>query len=236
MRAFVFTGLSIILAAATASAGTVVLADPAAGGIGYTWTITMGETDSATAVRHVGALSHNDPVNFATAPLTGWTHTSNWVALELTAPALLTIDLARKAGVPNGSNTAGANLFPAFSLYAGWDNDGGDDHIYNNAGLFDWAEDITTFIGAQHNGLAEGTNSTGLGLTSVSQTFNLPAGQYSIALGGNPPNSIGSGRQGYELTLTTTAVPEASTLVMCGLTAAGAALVGIRRRFNKSQA
>ena len=235
MRAFAFTGLSLLLAATTASASTVVFGDPAAGGIGYTWSITMGDADSATAVSHVGALSHNDPVNFADAPLTGWTHTSNWVALELTAPASLTINLARKSGVPNGAGIAGANLFPAFSLYGGWDNDGGDDHIYNNHGNFGWAEDLN-FVGAEHNGLAEGTNSSGLGLTTVSQTFNLAAGQYSIALGGNPPNSIGSGRQGYELTLTSTAVPEASTIVMCGLAAAGAVLAGIRRRLNKSQA
>lgn len=234
MRAFSFTCLSLFFAAATASASTIVFGDPAAGGVGYTWSISMNDSDTATAVNHVGALSHNDPINFGDAPLTGWTHTSNWVALELTAPALLTIDLARKAGVPNGTNIAGANLFPAFSLYAGWDNDGGDDHIYNNHGNFAWAEDLT-FIGAEHNGLAEGTNSPGSGLTSVSQTFNLAAGQYSIALGGNPPNSIGSGRQGYELTLTTVAVPETNTLALCGLVVVSAAVAGLRRRFVKSQ-
>jgi hypothetical protein len=236
MRALARTGFSLWLATATASAAVVAPGDPAPGGIGYRWTITMTDTDSATAIRHVGALSHNDPINFATAPLTGWTHTSDWVALDLTAPALLTVTLSRKAGVPNGANTAGADLFPAFSLYAGWDNDDGDDHIYNNSGLFAWAEDLTAFLGAQHNGAAVGTNTPGLGLTTVSQTFSLPAGLYSIALGGNPPDSIGSGRQGYELTLTTVAVPEAGALTLCGFAAAGAAGAGAaafrRRRRN----
>lgn len=236
MRAFAFTGLTFLLAATTASASTVVLGDPAAGGIGYRWTITMNDVDTATAIRHVGALSHNDPINFPTAPLTGWTHTSDWVALDLTAPAILTITLARKSGVPNGSGTAGDSLFPAFSIYEGWDNDDGDDHIYNNSGLFAWAEDLTAFIGAQHNGVAIGTNTPGLGLTSVSDSYTLPAGLYSIALGGNPPDSIGSGRQGYELTLTTTAVPEASSILLCGLAAVGAALARIRCRRKKSQA
>jgi hypothetical protein len=234
MRSLTFTGLSLFLAAASASASTVVFGDPAAGGIGYTWTISMGGSDTATAIHHVGALSHNDPINFGDAPLTGWTHTSNWVALELAAPTSLTIDLARKSGVPNGANIANANLFPAFSLYAGWDNDGGDFHIYNNHGNFDWAEDLS-FIAAEHNGLAEGTNTPGLGLTKVSHTLNLAAGLYTIALGGNPPNSVGSGRQGYELTLTTVAVPEVNTFAMCGMAAIGAAVAGLRRRFVKSQ-
>lgn len=234
MRAFASALLSLSFVATTASASTVVFGDPAAGGIGYTWSISMSDSDFATATNHVGALSHNDPINFATAPLTGWTHTSNWVALELTSTADLTITLARKAGVPNGASTAGANLYPAFSLYSGWDNDGGDDHIYNNSGDFDWAEDLS-FIGAEHNGVAIGTNTPALGLTTVSHVFTLPAGLYSIALGGNPIDSIGSGRQGYELTLTTTAVPEASTLVLSGLVTVGATIVGLRRRLRNSQ-
>ncbi len=97
-------------------AATVTPGTPASGGIIYTWTVSgMGSSDtSGPIVRHVGALSFNDPNNFGDPIGTGWTHTSDWIALDLTAPAQLTIQLSQKAGVSN--RTAG--LFHSDLVYS----------------------------------------------------------------------------------------------------------------------
>lgn len=218
-------------AASPLRAATVSPGPPASGGINYTWTVWgMGSTDtSGPIIRHVGAKSFNDPANFGDPIGTGWTHTSDWIALELTAPAKLNIQLSRKAGVPNGTSTAGDLLAPAFALYSGWHLSGGDWHVYNNSGGFSWASGLS-FIGNETNGNPNGTNNTGLNLPSVSKTFVLPAGHYSIVLGGNPANSIGSGRQGYEAILTTTVIPEPGTMTLAGLGAIGLFFAAIRRR------
>ncbi len=201
-----------------APAATVTPGPPSSGGINYTWTVAnLSGTDTSGAIqRHVGALSFNDPLNFGDPIGTGWTHTSDWIAVDLTEPAQLTIDVSRKAGVPNGTETAGDALAPAFALYSGWHVTGGDWHVFNNSGPFAWAPELS-FIGNVANGTAVGTNVTGTGLPAVSGSFILPAGHYSIELGGNPANSIGSGRQGYEAVLTTSPVPEPSALTLAGL-------------------
>ena len=85
--------------------------------------------------------------------------------MDLTEPAQLTIDVARKAGVPNGTETAGDALAPAFALYGGWHVTGGDWHVFNNSGPFAWAPELS-FIGNVANGTAVGTNRHGNGPAS----------------------------------------------------------------------
>lgn len=215
------------LLAATAS--TVTLGDPvpntagppADGGIGYRWTVTMADNDSATFQRHVGAWSWEDNSLFnqgAGEPPVGWTHTSDWVALSLTAPAIFTLRLERQEGVPaptsgNPNAVAGtASMFPSFSIWAGWDGDGADNHTYNNRGDISWAEDLSY--------LDHLDNST---LTAVERSWNLPAGNYSIVLGSNAP-ATDTQRQGYRATMNT--IPEPSAAALAWL----AALAAFRRR------
>lgn len=169
--------------------------DPLSGGIGYSWTVSLGAADQASLTGVVGAWSWDEDSFTGTAK--GWTHTSGWIALTLAARSRVTIRLARQANIvdPYASvpgTLAGDNLFPAFTLYSGWDGDGGDSHTYNNRGNIDWAEDVTYLTHVE-------TTDTGI----VTLTVDLPAGRYTVALGGNSPATTAEGRQGYLATLST---------------------------------
>ena len=173
-------------------------------GIPYAWDLALSDFDQAqTLPDHVGAWSWDEDGFPDTAK--GWTHTSKWVKLDLTQPARFTLQLESLAGVPwpgagEPDRLAGTNLFPSFSLYRGWDTDAGvtldQDHTFNNRGNIEWAEDVT-YLDHIDNSSAHG----------VSRTWVLPAGRYTINLGGNSPATVAEGRQGYRATFTTTPAP-----------------------------
>ncbi len=203
-------------------ASTVSQSDPLAGGINYFWTVSMGANDGATFQHHVGAWSWEDDSLFSPGdPTVGWTHTSDWLALTLTAPTTLTLRLERQAGVPwpsagNPARTAStASMFPSFTIWQNWDNDGSDDDTYSNRGDAFWAEDLS-YMGHIDNSTA----------SFAEQTWSLAAGDYSIALGSNAP-ADDFNRQGYQATLTTTTAPEPTATL---LLLSSAALLGLRRR------
>lgn len=181
-------------------AATISFSDPAPAGISYEWTLQMSEKDEISFVRYVGVKSWNEPSN--PVGLKGWTHTSNWVALEVPKQVELTIQIERQAGVPVifpniPTTTAGDSLYPAFSLYSGWENDAvEEDHQFNTLGNIEWAKGIC-YLAHEENKDAEGL---------VKDKFVLPPGRYSIAIGGNPPDPTLTGFQGYKATLTTTPV------------------------------
>jgi hypothetical protein len=119
--------------------------------------------------------------------------------------------------------------------YSGWDNDtmpdavatfleeaegANDSHTYNNRGDIDWAEDLS-FIGLKENST----------LNTVSATWTLPVGKYSVVMGSNAPSALSLPRQGYAATFTTTAIPEPSSVLL-----SAAALGGwlLRRRRGTS--
>ncbi len=167
-------------------AGNVTFADPQPstpgvcdGGISYEWSVNMSGDDHVGLVGHVGAKSWNEPPPAYEPPYTGWTHTSNWIALELTEPTKLEIKVERQEGVAfqatNGMVTARNMLVPALSIYRNWDSTSCEDHRYNNAGNIDWS--TVQYIGNQKNRHAK---------SSISYEARLPAGQYTIAIGGSP--------------------------------------------------
>lgn len=212
------------------NAAIITEADPADGGIPYRWTVIMNGLESASLARHVGAWSWEDESLFAPgSPSVGWTHNADWVALSLDTAVLLTIRLERKADVlwdvPTNTDPnkfAGNNLFPGMTLWSGWDNDGDNSHDFNNVGNVAWAEDLTYIA-------HERPPTTGLpdARHTIERTFELGPGEYTFVFGGNSESTVSEGRQGYNATFTTTAVPEPGTAFLVG---AGAVLCAARRR------
>lgn len=199
----------------SASAFTYVAGDPAEGGIGYQHQVTLGKNSSGSFSGLVGAWSWEDNSLFGgdgqgTDPV-GWTHTSNWAAVRVQSDTLLTITMARDATVPwaaapeelNGLGDTAA-MYPSFTLWRGWDNDGDDYHTYNNHGNVDWAEDLQ-YVDHLNNSSA----------TTVTRTYFLPAGDYTLALGSNADTTNGN-LQGYKVTLATGNVGKTDPVAAAG--------------------
>lgn len=203
----------------SAYAATIVTSPGYAPGIGYEFGMTISGNDNAVYQGSVGAKSWNEPTNPVGAK--GWTHTSDWTALELTEAATLTVTVARQAGVqftlPNGTVvTEGDLLTPALSLYAGWETTGPETSTFNPTGNTSWAGGL--------NYLAHEANPSSL--TSITRTFDLAAGKYSLVFGGNPADPALTGFHGYQATLSTVPLPAAAYLFGAGLMG----LAGFARR------
>jgi hypothetical protein len=190
----------------------------------YEWGVTMSDTDSAIYAGNVGAKSWAEPGN--PPGERGWTHTSAWTALDLTGlsgPTLLTLQLDRGAT---------GQLFPAFSLYSGWEtvNSDANNHTFNSAGNISWATNLTYL---DHVANAGGPNGdiVGTGVTSVSKQWELAPGLYSLVYGGNPgfiPPLGQTGTHAFTATLTTAPVPVPAAAYLFGSGLIG--LAGLARR------
>jgi len=176
--------------------------DPAAGGIGYQHQVVLDNRSTGGFSSHVGAWSWEDESLFnagAGDPPVGWTHTSNWVAVTLQKECLLTVTMKRdnavpwvNAGNPDPNQMADtSSMCPSFTLWRSWDNDGDDEHTYNNRGNVAWAEDLSYIHHVNNSTEPE-----------VTRSYYLPAGQYTMALGSNAPTT-NTLRQGYNITFTT---------------------------------
>lgn len=191
-------------------------------GLTYEWEVTMGANDSATYSGSVGAKSWAEPGNPVGAK--GWTHTSDWTLLDLTGtggPTVVTLTLDR--------GTTGS-LFPAFSIYSGVEDANPDTtkHTFNNIGNISWATNLTFTDHLANAGGPNGTDS-GTGLTSVSNSWVLTPGLYSLVYGGNPSFALGqTGSHAFTATLTTSPVPVPAALWLFGSGLVG--LAGLARR------
>ncbi|MEQ1861408.1 MAG: choice-of-anchor tandem repeat NxxGxxAF-containing protein [Chthoniobacteraceae bacterium] len=191
--------------------GVTPIAEPGQTGVPYKWTVNLGQDDEVELVTHVGAWSWEDDSLFNAAnnePPVGWTHTSVWAGITLSQPSHLTVLMEQQAGVSwpsvdNPTRTAStASMFPSFTIWQHWDEDGGQEHIYNNRGNVAWAEKLV-FIGFVDNSTAP----------SVQRSFNLPAGKYTIVFGSNAAaNDLD--RQGFKATLST--APMAQPVAITG--------------------
>lgn len=206
--------LASIASFTAASASTVTVGDGVAGGIGYEHTVIIGGNDTATFSNHVGAWSWEDNSLFGPEddPV-GWTHTSNWVAITVTQLSVFTVQIERDANVPwaapSDPNRKAFidSMYPSFTLWKGWDNDSAPEkfarlrnegnaleefHTYNNHGNVIWAEDLE-YIDHANNSTA----------TSVSRSYILKPGKYTMVIGSNAP-AQDTNRQGFKATFTTT--------------------------------
>ncbi|THI88264.1 MAG: hypothetical protein CAF41_006085 [Nitrospira sp. CG24A] len=219
-----------LAATAPSHASTVTQPGPQTG-LTYESQVVMGDGDLAHYHGSVGAKSWAEPGQAAGSK--GWTHTSHWTALDLTGlsgSTLLTVILERGDGPPNPTSN---NLFPAFSIFSGWEtvNPDTNNHTFNNTGNISWATNLTYIDHVANIGGPNGTDS-GTGVDSVSKQWVLAPGLYTLNYGGNPSFALGqSGFHDFSATLGTSPVPVPAAVWLFG--SGIAALVGLaRRRMN----
>lgn len=230
----------LALAWALPASAAITAGDPNAGGVGYAFYATLSGQETASQSNHVGAWSWQDQSLFGVGedPV-GWTHTSNWFAVTLQTDSVFTLSIERDTTVPiaGGGFRPADNMYPSFTIWSGWDNDAvpddvalalgyaaadlpvQDHHTYNNDGTVVWAEDLGYLDSLGNNSLP-----------SVSRTWNLPAGNYSIVIGSDASSETSPPRQGYRATFATAPVPEPATAALAALT--GLALIARRRRHS----
>ncbi len=193
-------------------------------GAPYRFSVTLEETDTAEAVRRVGAWAWEDKSLFGSSgpDTVGWTHNSEWFALTLLSDALLTIRVQNRGDVVDGSPMSstgffGNNLYPGFTLLNGWDTDDDTIHFYQNR------KTITSLEGLTYRMHSEATSSH---VNEV--TIPLVAGLYTIVIGGSSESETNEGFQGYQANFTTAPVPEPGSIVLA--LAGGLGLLARRRR------
>ncbi len=227
-----FLSASLLTGPSFSTAAVIVPNPGFSPGISYEWSITMGSSDGII----FRSDDHpDDPANLGVGPrswaepsnpdgLKGWTHTVHWVALDLSGfseHVFLDVVLARGAD---------SELFPAFTLYQGWEQSGTETHQFNNIGLTDWAPSLT-YLGHVRNGGGPDGTMTGLRKAgpAVHAQFLLEPGLYSLAVGGNAPFDVEqSGRQGYVARIKTSPIPLPAAIWLIGGGLVG--LAGLARR------
>lgn len=162
----------------------------------------------------VGSKAWSDPSNINGSngiPL-GWTHTSVWGYIRLQTDANVQISLS-----PNGGD-----LVPAWSLWRGAENDGGNFHTYYQDAVPAWV-DAAGFAHIDHVTTGPGPYS---GQAATLSLF-LTAGEYTIAIGGNDNNSAGH-QANYSFSVNASPVPVPSAIYLFASTLAG--FLAVRRK------
>jgi hypothetical protein len=228
---FVYCAIAAVglwLAGAAPSQAALITQPGPQTGLTYESQVVMGDLDSAHYHGAVGAKSWAEPGNPAGAK--GWTHTSSWTALDLTGlsgSTLLTVTLERGDGPLNPTTN---NLFPAFSIFSGWEtvNSDATNHTWNNAGNISWATNLTYLDHVANIGGPNGTDS-GTGLDTVFKQYVVAPGLYTLNFGGNPSFNLGqTGFHDFSATLATSPVPVPAAVYLFGSGLIG--LVGLARR------
>jgi hypothetical protein len=164
----------------------------------------------------------------------GWNHTSNHILFSLSQASPVTITLsnaaadATKHGPNETSGVLGGDLIPAFTIYSGVSTTGNNDgnHTFNNL-QNPWTN--VTYL--DHD--ANTANAHSITWNSVTDGPGiLPAGYYSLWIGGNyanVQNADGSHGKNYALTISTTTVPVPAAVWLFGSALAGMGIIGRRK-------
>lgn len=199
-----------ILALSNAAAGSVITPSEgsAEGTAGYTWHVTLDPmaNDGTTLSGTVGTWSWEDS-SLDLGDGIGWRHQSDWLAVTLTRSGVLEISATRADEVTD------ARFFPSFSLYENH-TDVTSQHAFENRADLSWDDDLKLVAFVENSERSE-----------ASLSLALPAGEYTIVLGGNGKSEDLPENVNYLLSLTT--VPEPSTLCLGAL---GALVLTARRR------
>jgi len=194
------------------------------GGVDYNFQFYLDTSNGATSETWnstVGSRAWSDSVNLK-GPLgipLGWTMTSNWAYINLQHDANVQISLA-----PDNSN-----LVPGFSVWSGVDNSGGNWHTYEQDRVPFWV-DAAGFTYLNHTTTGPGPFANQV----ASMSLFLPAGEYTVAFGGNDNTTAGH-QAAYAFSVSAAPVPLPSAFYLFASALLG--LTGAVRRktaFNKA--
>lgn len=167
-----------------------------AGGDGYTWNMELdsSDNDSATFQGTVGSWSWED-ASLGLGNGIGWRHQSDWIAISLPNAAKLFVEMARN------DEAIDDKLFPSFTLYRNFTSVTSS-HFFENSQTLSWDPTII------YEGHLANTS-----LGAAATTFELPAGNYTLVLGGNALSEATAVNVDYLTNLSTTpsSIPEPTT-------------------------
>jgi hypothetical protein len=142
-----------------------------------------------------------------------WRHQSDWIAFNLTDTARVQIQVERNS---EGDNSL---FFPSFTLYSGFNDTEEGLHFASNTSNVQWVTEGTPSQELVY--LMHHNNST---LGSIEDGMILPAGDYTILLGGNAVSEDTAVNVNYSAVLAASPIPEPSTSALGLLAGLGLAL------------
>jgi hypothetical protein len=224
-RSLAFALGALILLTRPGAAAKIVEGDlpGGTGGVPYAWQVVLsGPGDAAEIAGGVGSKAWAEPSNPGLGSFglpAGWTHWSVWVHLRLPVDGPVRVTLSADDAVPDGEGGfLDGDLVPAFTLWSGADNDGPDDHFYEQGETPHWI-DAPGFAYLAHDDAGPGPFADAIAEVAL----ELPAGAYTLALGGHD-ETTSAHRAGYRLSV---AAPEPAAPLL--LLAGAAALRAARR-------
>ena len=184
--------------------------------------VTLGPGDSWDSLATLGGWSYVD-LDPTKNQNRGWGHAATWFLLELTDPGEFSVSMDWLAPA---SGPLGPEGRPGFTIYSGESVHHNTDnlHTFSNNG-----NDLTALnSGWDKNTTPLAFAGTAVNLTgaSVSDSFMLPAGRYTIVLGNAHDSTTAYVDRDFNFTFA--AVPEPSSALL--MTAGCLVLVGRRRR------
>lgn len=185
--------------------------------VGYTHYLELAPIDN-TGTSIVGSIGSWSWEDRDLGENVFWRHQSDWIAIRLTEPSNLNLEVVR-----NNTERDSSKLFPSFTLYNSFNDSAEGAHFGDNTSDIQWDDNSQLLTYLEHL-----DNST---FGTINETITLPAGDYTILLGGNATAEASPVMVDYTATFSVTPIPESSTTIL-GLLA-GFAFLAHRKRSTK---